>query len=740
VSDESVRQLKAIMFTDIKGFSSMMGKDEELTVRLVREHRDLIRDALAKHRGEERQTIGDAFMVLFDSAVNAVRCAVEIQTRMREANALRDENERVCIRIGIHLGDIIVDENDIYGDGVNIAARVEPQAEPGGICITQQVFHQIEGKLDCRVTHIGHRELKNIRNAPELYNIILEQIGDMASGAADGAAPPGSVPAGRVRIVSSEPEWPPQPWWKHALWWLVALPFPCWLLYESLAKGGMNALGALAAGSKALAIFLTAVVPAGLLAAAYFVSRFWAKGIFNRWLQGRYFLVFPAAGLALFLYHYLALQGRIESAVLPVSSYTEIPPALSSQIKQRLAESISSYANSYMFDGLIVTYLALVVVLGYVFYPRNAGKPIFSPRHWLVLAGGVAVIVVAEIAFADLMFSAGGIRFLLYVAWLLTAIAVLRAAREEGRPFSGGARAMGSGVVLVATYSSIMSIMGFFMVLRALPGLTEAMKPVIWKTAMQEISEGHTCCRILMIVLLASLAFVLRKGLCWNRKDSSTERATSIGAVALTLVVTLLPLLTFPSSTREMQYALLFPVRRMHPAALKPGADASFYVDADPGAIGLYGERIHMDAIGRVYGEKDFTDEVLLGVLAGGKECRELILASLGDPDQGALSPTVCLTAIEAKIACEVQGKRLASPEEWDAAVGGLAPTDSAKGKPAGAPIARLKLGEWTMSMVHGNPVFQVKGADTAEDIPKSLAPAEFSRKVGFRCAYRYER
>ena len=385
MTDESARQLKAIMFTDIKGFSAMMGTDEQRTIRLVREHRELVREVLARHWGTEWQTMGDGFMVLFDSAVNAVRCAVEIQARMRDVNSARPEAERVWLRIGIHLGDIVVDESNIYGDGVNIAARVEPQAEPGGICITQQIFHQIEGKLDCRVTPIGRRELKNIRNAPELYRIIVDWAADLASGTAAGAAPSSFVPAGRVQVISSERAWPSSPWWKHVLWWVVALPFPCWMLYLGITKRGNDLWGGLVGTSSVLAALVMALLAAGLLAATFLVSRFWAKGRFNRWLQGSYFLVFPVAGLALFLVHYLTLQGRIESAVLPVSSYTEIAPALSSQIEQRLTLSITRYANAYMFDGLMVSYLALIVLLGYVFYPRAAGRPILATKHWLVL-------------------------------------------------------------------------------------------------------------------------------------------------------------------------------------------------------------------------------------------------------------------------------------------------------------------------------------------------------------------
>ena len=298
---------------------------------------------------------------------------------------------------------------------------------------------------------------------------------------------------------------------------------------------------------------------------------------------------------------------------------------------------------------------------------------------------------------------------------------------------------MGSGLVLVAACSSIMSMAGFFSVLVALSGLTEDMKPLIWKQGMKEISEGHDCARAVMVVLFLALATALRKGLLWSRQDGTMAKATHIGAIGLTVVVSTLPLLTFSSAMREMHYALSFPVKGMHPAALKRGGEASFYVDERPAAIGLYGKRIHMQVSGKEY-DGDCADETLLQGLAGGKECGAIIVASRGDPERRELPPALCLTAIEAKIACEVQGKRLGSPEEWDAAVGVLAPVQQAGGKAEEATVTRLAIGEWTMSMVHGNPVFEIKGADAAADIPRSLAPAEFSPRVGFRCAYRYER
>ncbi len=173
-SPDGNRRLKAIMFTDIKGYSAMMGQDEQRTVRAVLEHREIVRECLKDHDGTEHETIGDAFVVLFDSVVNAVRCGAEIQARLKARNDALPKDEQVWLRIGIHLGDIIVQGDGIYGDGVNVAARVQDKAEPGGISITEQVFLQIDGKIDLQMEPVGKVELKNIRNPPSLYRLKID--------------------------------------------------------------------------------------------------------------------------------------------------------------------------------------------------------------------------------------------------------------------------------------------------------------------------------------------------------------------------------------------------------------------------------------------------------------------------------------------------------------------------------------------------------------------------------------
>ncbi|MFC1745792.1 adenylate/guanylate cyclase domain-containing protein, partial [Candidatus Riflebacteria bacterium] len=172
------RSLKAILFSDIKSFSAMMAADEHRTFELVKEHRQIFRSYLKKYGGQEKGTGGDSFFVLFDSAMDAVYCSMEIQKAFHQRNYKIPKSEQVWIRIGLHLGDIILDpgENDVFGDSVNIAARAEPKAEPGGICVTKSIHVHVEKKVDFEFVSIGILEMKNIADAPELFKIPIETI------------------------------------------------------------------------------------------------------------------------------------------------------------------------------------------------------------------------------------------------------------------------------------------------------------------------------------------------------------------------------------------------------------------------------------------------------------------------------------------------------------------------------------------------------------------------------------
>jgi adenylate cyclase len=157
------RRLAAVLAADVAGYSRLMGIDEEGTLaRLKAARSTLVDPAIASHRGRIVKTTGDGMLVEFASAVDAVRSSVEVQSRMAEQNASSSQEQRIEFRIGIHVGDIIIDNDDIFGDGVNIAARLENIADPGGICLSDDAYRQIRGKVDTAFEDMGRQTLKNI--------------------------------------------------------------------------------------------------------------------------------------------------------------------------------------------------------------------------------------------------------------------------------------------------------------------------------------------------------------------------------------------------------------------------------------------------------------------------------------------------------------------------------------------------------------------------------------------------
>jgi TolB-like protein/class 3 adenylate cyclase len=167
------RRLAAIMFTDIVGYSSLTQRDESLAMELLERHHKLLRPLFPTHNGNEIKTMGDAFLIEFVSALEAVSCAIEMQDSIREYNESAEEDHKFQIRIGIHLGDVIHRDGDVFGDGVNLASRIEPLAEPGGICVSEFFYDQIRTKLDAPLQSLGKKELKNIDEPVEVYRVIL---------------------------------------------------------------------------------------------------------------------------------------------------------------------------------------------------------------------------------------------------------------------------------------------------------------------------------------------------------------------------------------------------------------------------------------------------------------------------------------------------------------------------------------------------------------------------------------
>ena len=192
VTTTATRRLAAILAADVAGYSRLMGADEEGTLNRLKAHRrELVDPKIREHHGRIVKTTGDGMLVEFSSVVDAVRCAVEIQRAMVDRNAEVPEDKRITFRIGVNLGDVIADGGDIYGDGVNIAARLEALAEPGGLCISRTVRDQIRDKLPYAFDDMGEQEGQEHRTATARLRAERRCRGGIASGqracAAEGA-------------------------------------------------------------------------------------------------------------------------------------------------------------------------------------------------------------------------------------------------------------------------------------------------------------------------------------------------------------------------------------------------------------------------------------------------------------------------------------------------------------------------------------------------------------------------
>lgn len=161
------------MFTDMVGYTALGQVNESLSLALVDEQRKLIRPILSRHNGKEVKTIGDAFLVEFPSALDGVRCAYDIQRAIREFNVPLPQDRRVHLRVGIHLGDVVENQGDISGDAVNIASRIEPLAEDGGVCLSRPVYDQVQNKFELRLASLGPKQLKNVGAPVEVFKMTM---------------------------------------------------------------------------------------------------------------------------------------------------------------------------------------------------------------------------------------------------------------------------------------------------------------------------------------------------------------------------------------------------------------------------------------------------------------------------------------------------------------------------------------------------------------------------------------
>jgi adenylate cyclase len=199
----SVRRLTAILAADVAGYSRLMGADEEGTHERLKVHlKQLVEPKIREHRGRTVKNTGDGLLAEFSSVVDAVRCGADVQREMAERNSAVPPDKRIEFRIGINLGDVIVEEHDIFGDGVNVAARLEGLAEPGGICVSRVVRDQVRDRLDYTFEDMGEQQLKNIARPVRVYVLRLEALAQPPISSAPLAEPVShSAGAPRLSIV-----------------------------------------------------------------------------------------------------------------------------------------------------------------------------------------------------------------------------------------------------------------------------------------------------------------------------------------------------------------------------------------------------------------------------------------------------------------------------------------------------------------------------------------------------------
>src|SRR5436305_456094 len=201
-SDRVERRLAAILAADVVGYSRLMGQDETGTLDRMRElRRELIDPTVAEHKGRLVKTTGDGILIEFPSVVEAVACAVAVQRGMAERNAGTPEDQRIVFRVGVNLGDVIVEDGDIHGDGVNVAARLEALAESGGVCVSGTVRDHIGDRLDLAFNDMGDQSLKNIARPVRVYRVRPE--GPLPSPPLPGLDP--GITGEGARVGTAEP-------------------------------------------------------------------------------------------------------------------------------------------------------------------------------------------------------------------------------------------------------------------------------------------------------------------------------------------------------------------------------------------------------------------------------------------------------------------------------------------------------------------------------------------------------
>lgn len=246
------RKLTTLFCADVKGYSELMGRDEVGTLARLKAYRQAMNGLIARHHGRTVNTWGDGLLAEFASPVEAVTCAAEVQRELRGRNEADEGQPPMLFRIGINLGDVMVDGDDLYGEGVNVAARLEAQAEPGGIAISRTVYDQVRNKLGLGFEFLGEREVKNIADKVEVYRVVLDPSAPPSPEPPPAARPAAPASASAAPEATDRLAWQRRVWMRRAwqsgvlLVFLLAInlitnPSRLWVVWPALGIGLMLA-------------------------------------------------------------------------------------------------------------------------------------------------------------------------------------------------------------------------------------------------------------------------------------------------------------------------------------------------------------------------------------------------------------------------------------------------------------------------------------------------------------------
>jgi len=538
------------------------------------------------------------------------------------------------------------------------------------------------------------------------------------------------------------------PRWKRAAWYALTLPL-AWLIFivnlkEEMFRCLFPIFGLSEHTSAAVGYVIVGLCAMALTAGAVVVERFWAGGRSSRWLHGPFFVVYPLVGLVASYRGHEVLSGQVYAALTSFRHYTAIGTEQATEINRMLGAAYAQYLHTSGLVWMLLAVLSLTVLLGYVFRTGTAeGVPRPSLFRWLLLPAGLAVVLAVHLLFLPgLTSDIGNGCFAPYPVWFVIAVSVLRE-----RPGAPGWRPRGWGLLVPGLVAMVaLSVLGTTV------GHIDAFASVD-QLGQQERAEflGHTPSILVsgflatwsvLLLLLLALGLVCHRSFAWRTGAGLTQKGASVAVPLISGVATALPFMTLTLASGLLTEGFAVPwskpaIVEMSPVALGPGQPASCYVDKSPATLGRGAREFFAELTGKPAGE--FSERELVIRLAGTEACRRILEASLSSLDEdGRYVAARCLTAIEAKVYCEARGKRLPTPEEWEAAVGSISPYASEGSVKAGA-LVRGPFAEGTMRVMHGTPKFELRGVGAAMGVPDKVAPDEHFRDVGFRCAFTFE-